>query len=174
MRVLDAAGRPLDPASIEWARYRDDPRPFPYQIVQAPGQDNPLGGIKFMFPNAHSVYLHDTPTRALFEHAVRAFSSGCIRIETPIELAALLLDDPPRWTEQDLLEAIAGGQTRTIAVRRQVPVLLLYFTASIGSDGSLQFRPDLYDRDAPILRALAAPFRFASVDAGRPRPAASR
>jgi murein L,D-transpeptidase YcbB/YkuD len=167
MRVLDHAGKVVDPAAIDWQRYRGQPRSFPYQIVQAPGQDNPLGGIKFMFPNEHSVYLHDTPSRALFDRTVRAFSSGCIRIDKPLDLAVLLLDDPQRWSGQQLAEAIAGGGTQTVPVRRTVPVMLLYFTASTTASGELQFRPDLYGRDAPIIAALAAPFRFAPVDAGR-------
>ncbi len=166
MRVTDHAGRIIDPAAIDWARYRSQPRAFPHQIVQAAGRDNPLGSIKFMFPNEHTVYLHDTPSRALFEKTVRAFSSGCIRIEKPLQLASLLLDDPQGWGEQQLLDAIATGRTQTVPVRRTVPVLLLYFTASIGADGELEFRPDLYKRDGPIVRALAAPFRFAPVDAG--------
>lgn len=167
MRVLDRAGRPLDPAAIDWAQYRARPRSFPHQIVQAPGRDNPLGGIKFMFPNEHSVYLHDTPARALFDRTVRAFSSGCIRIDRPLELARLLLDDPAQWSDAQLREAIAGGRTQTVPVRRQVPVLLLYFTAGVTPDGQPQFRPDLYRRDASIIKALAAPFRFAPVDGGR-------
>ena len=166
MRVIDHAGRIIDPAAIDWVRYRSQPGAFPHQIVQAPGSDNPLGSIKFMFPNEHTVYLHDTPSRALFEKTVRAFSSGCIRIENPLQLASLLLDDPQRWGEQLLLDAIATGRTQTIPVRRTVPVLLLYFTASIGEDGKLAFRPDLYRRDGPIVQALAAPFRFAPLDAG--------
>lgn len=167
MRVLDAAGQRVDPAAIDWSQYRTNPRAFPYQIVQAPGGDNPLGAIKFMFPNEHSVYLHDTPARALFERAARAFSSGCIRIERPLELARLLLDDPVRWPEEKLREAIATGRTQTVPVRHTVPVLLLYFTAQVDADGTLHFRPDLYRRDRAIVAALAAPFRFAPVDAGR-------
>lgn len=166
MRVVDAGGRPLDPAAIDWAAARERPRAFAHQIVQAPGKDNPLGRVKFMFPNEHSVYLHDTPSRELFERTVRAFSSGCIRIDKPLDLALLLLDDDSRWGEPQLLEAIASGRTQTVPVKRPVPVLLLYFTATARGD-ELQFRPDLYHRDAPILRALAAPFRFAPVDAGR-------
>ena len=167
IRVLDPAGRPVDPATIDWERYRERPRAFAHQVVQAPGTGNPLGRIKFMFPNEHSVYLHDTPTRALFDRTVRAFSSGCIRIEKPLELAILLLDDAQRWSEPQLLEAIATGRTRTVPVRRMVPVLLLYFTASAEADGTPQFRPDLYERDGPIIKALAAPFRFAPLDRGR-------
>lgn len=171
MRVVDPAGRQVDAAAIDWPRFRDQPRSFPYQIVQAPGKDNPLGAVKFMFPNEHSVYLHDTPSRALFDRTVRAFSSGCIRIDKPLDLAVLLLDDPKRWGRPQLEEAIATGRTQTVPVRRTVPVMLLYFTATAGPDGELQFRPDLYGRDGPIVSALAAPFRFAPVDAGR-RPIA--
>jgi L,D-transpeptidase YcbB len=173
MRVLDPAGRAVDPAGIGWQSYRGRPRAFPYQIVQAPGQDNPLGRIKFMFPNEHSVYLHDTPSRALFDKAVRAFSSGCIRVDQPLELALLLLDDPERWSRPQLLERIASGTTQTVPLNRAVPVLLLYFTATAEADGRIRYRPDLYQRDGPIIRALAAPFRFAPVDVGR-RPSPGR
>jgi murein L,D-transpeptidase YcbB/YkuD len=169
MRVVDRAGRPIDPATLDWARYREQPRTFPYQIVQAPGGTNPLGSVKFMFPNEHSVYLHDTPSSALFGKATRAASSGCIRTERPLELARLLLDDPQRWSIERLQEAIATGVTQTVPVRRTVPVLLLYFTAVADADGEPRFRPDLYARDRPILRALAAPFRYAPVDAAAPK-----
>ena len=166
MRVLDSAGRTVDPVTVDWQRYGAQSRAFPYQIVQAPGPDNPLGRVKFMFPNAHAVYLHDTPARGLFDRSVRAFSSGCIRIERPLELAERLLDDAQRWGAEQLREAIDSGRTTTVTIRRQVPVLLLYFTAT-AADGEIRFRPDLYGRDAPIVRALAAPFRFAPLDVGR-------
>jgi murein L,D-transpeptidase YcbB/YkuD len=120
-----------------------------------------------MFPNENMVYLHDTPSRALFERTVRAFSSGCIRIDNPIELARLLLDDPVRWSDERLREAIATNKTQTVPVRLNVPVLLLYFTASVGEDGEMRFRPDLYGRDGKIITALAAPFRFVPIDTGR-------
>ena len=165
MRVLDG-DRALDPQAIDWAQYSNRPRAFPYQIVQAPGVNNPLGRIKFMFPNEFSVYLHDTPARTLFEKTERAFSSGCIRTEKPLPLAVLLLDDAERWSEPRLREAIAGGKTQTVPVRRQVPVLLLYFTA-VAHDGEVQFRPDLYQRDGPIVEALEEPFSFAPVDGAR-------
>jgi len=174
MRVVDAAGQVVDAGSIDWAKYQLQPRIFPFQIVQASGRENPLGRVKFMFPNEHSVYLHDTPSRLLFERTVRAFSSGCIRIERPLELATLLLDDPAHWSDEHLRDAIATGRTQTIAVGRPVPVMLLYFTASVASDGALQFRPDLYARDGAVIRALAAPFRFAPVDTGRRAAPAAR
>ncbi|MDA8107444.1 MAG: L,D-transpeptidase family protein [Betaproteobacteria bacterium] len=158
MRVLDFAGHAVDPATIDWARYVG--RKLPYQIVQAAGDDNPLGRLKFLFPNPHDVYLHDTPAKALFEEPERAFSSSCIRVEHPLELALLLLDDPERWNAETLRAAIAIGETRTIPVKRRVPVMLLYWTAQARADGTVEFHPDLYARDAQVLKGLEAPFRF--------------
>jgi len=162
MQVVDASGRPLDAAGIDWSRYRSGG--FPHQIVQAPGPDNPLGSVKFMLPNPHAVYLHDTPARKLFDKPERAFSSGCIRLEQPLELAVLLLDEPERWSPAALRAAIETGETRTVPVKRGIPVLVLYFTAEAPEDGTLQFRPDLYGRDARVIAALRAPFRFSPVD----------
>lgn len=162
MQVVDAAGRAIEAARIDWARYRAGG--FPYQIVQAPGDDNALGHMKFMLPNPHAVYLHDTPARRLFQKPERAFSSGCIRLERPLELAVLLLDDPEHWNAQAILAAIETGATRTLPVKRRVPVLVLYFTAEAEPDGSVRFNPDLYGRDARVLAALHAPFRFSPID----------
>lgn len=167
MHLVDGAGHPVDAARLDWARYRGSR--FPYQIVQAPGDDNALGKIKFMLPNPHSVYLHDTPSRRLFERPERAFSSGCIRLERPLELAVLLLDDAGRWSAQAIEAAIASGETRTLPAKRQVPVMVLYFTAEADDDGSVRFNPDLYKRDARVIAALGAPFRFVPLDRGRRR-----
>src|SRR5512135_1300366 len=158
MKVLDLGGNEVDPASVDWAKYaRSTP---PYQIVQAPGDGNPLGRLKFMFPNGHDVYLHDTPARELFDKSERAFSSGCIRVQHPLTLALLLLDDPQRWSVQTLAEAIGTGETRSIFVTRKVPVMLLYWTAVADENGTVEFHPDLYERDAPVLKGLEAPFRI--------------
>jgi murein L,D-transpeptidase YcbB/YkuD len=165
MQVVDASGRPLDAAGIDWNRYRSGG--FPHQIVQAPGPENPLGRMKFMLPNPHAVYLHDTPARRLFDKRERAFSSGCIRLEEPLELAVLLLDDAERWSAEAVGAAVQTGETRTLPVKRRVPVLVLYFTAEAQADGLAQFRPDLYGRDAQVAAALRAPFRFSPVDGRR-------
>ncbi len=165
MQVVDAAGRPVNAPEIAWQRYRSGG--FPYQVVQAPGDDNPLGQLKFMLPNPHAVYLHDTPAGQLFEKTERAFSSGCIRLEKAHELAVLLLDDPQRWNADALRAAIVTGDTRTVRVKRRVPVVLLYFTAEVDEDGTVRFHPDLYDRDPRVLAALGAPFRFSPVDGRR-------
>ena len=161
MQVVDAAGRPVHAAGIAWERYRSGG--FPYQIVEAPGHDNPLGQVKFLLPNPHAVYLHDTPAGQLFEKTERAFSSGCIRLEKAFDLAVLVFDDPQRWDAAALRTAIGTGQSRTMRVKRSVPVMLLYFTAE-ADDGTVRFRPDLDDRDPGVLVALGAPFRFSPVD----------
>jgi len=162
MQVVDMEGRTVDASRIEWGRYPKEG--FPYQIVQAPGGDNPLGRIKFLLPNPHSVYLHDTPTAKLFSAPERAFSSGCIRLEQPLALAERLLDDPVRWSAPAIDIALATGATRTLPVRRRVPVLFLYFTAETDANGTVHFRRDLYGRDPRVLAALRAPFRFSPVD----------
>ena len=158
MQVVDSTGRTIDPASIDWSRYRG--ARFPYQIVQAPGADNSLGSIKFMFPNPYAVYLHDTPARALFQKSARTFSSGCIRVEHARELGVTLLDDPVQWGSAHLEAAIAEGKTRTVMLKQPLPVLLLYFTAEATEEGEVFFRPDVYDRDPNVRKALAARFHF--------------
>jgi murein L,D-transpeptidase YcbB/YkuD len=158
MTVRDRQGRVVDPASIDWAQARA--QSFPHRIVQEPGPANALGSIKIMFPNPHLVYLHDTPSRSLFERSQRAFSSGCIRVQEPWELASLLLDDPQLWGPEQLEAVLETGETRRIDLARKVPVLLLYWTVLFEPDGSLAFKQDLYDRDPPILEALEADFRF--------------
>lgn len=155
MRVFDLAGKEVDPATIDWKRFLG--RGLPYDIVQAPGPTNPLGSIKFMLPNRHAIYLHDTPARGLFRRADRASSSGCIRVEAAHALAVALLDDPERWTSQRLRADIATGQTRTLLLKRRIPILLLYRTADVDDQGAVHFRADLYGRDAAVTAALQAP-----------------
>ena len=96
MDLIDRDGSKVDPASVEWSKYRAGRLP-PYQFVQRPGPRNALGRVKFIFPNSHFVFLHDTPSKALFERAERTFSSGCIRVENPFALAELMLNSPAKW-----------------------------------------------------------------------------
>ncbi len=158
MTVVDGAGHPVLAEAIDWQHYAQGG--FPYQIVQVPGPKNPLGQIKFMLPNPHAIYLHDTPSRRLFQRSERAESSGCIRLEKPLELAVQLLDDPARWTLPQIQAALDAQATRTVSVKRRVPVLILYFTAQADKDGVVAFRQDLYGRDPEVLAALARPVRF--------------
>jgi murein L,D-transpeptidase YcbB/YkuD len=136
------------------------------QIVQSPGPNNSLGLVKIMFPNPYLVYLHDTPSKPLFEEDQRAFSSGCIRVERPLELAELLLDDAAQWNEDSIRKVIASGKTTTAMLKHRVPVLLLYWTVDFGDDSRPRFRPDIYKRDAPVLKALEEDFQVGK----RPTP----
>jgi murein L,D-transpeptidase YcbB/YkuD len=148
-RVTDRNGATLDPAAVDW--WADNP---PVTLVQAPGADNALGFIKFMFPNAHAVYLHDTNDRGLFDRAERNLSSGCVRIENPFALADLLLAGSPDWSAQRRDEILASGRTTRIDLPRPVPIVLTYYTAWADETGTLQFREDIYARDQAVLAAL--------------------
>jgi len=151
--VVDAAGAEVDPGTIDWQQAR---RRFPYNLVQRPGEDNSLGRVKFLFPNEHAVYLHDTPNRALFERADRAASSGCIRIENPMMLADYLLAGDAEWPKERVEEVLATGHTQNIVLKHTIPVVIMYWTAQLDRDGTMRFFPDLYNRDTPLLRALGA------------------
>ena len=154
--VLDNARQPVEATSVDWTS-----RSFPYQLVQRPGPDNALGRIKLMFPNEHSVYLHDTPSRDLFERDSRAFSSGCIRVENPLELAELLLGRA--WPRERLDALVAAGKTQTVLLDEPLPVMLLYWTAEVDAAGRVTFYPDVYGRDPAVVAALAQPFRTPDV-----------
>jgi murein L,D-transpeptidase YcbB/YkuD len=158
LHVIDAGGKRLDPSKLDWSKYTGGN--FPYQLRQDPGPANALGRIKFMFPNPHLVYLHDTPSKELFDKPERVFSSGCIRIENPLELAELLLNDPERWSREQIARAIDTHVTRTVFLETPVPVLLLYWTVDVSREGVIMFRKDIYDRDQAVLEALNGEFRF--------------
>jgi L,D-transpeptidase YcbB len=155
MHVLTQSGREIDAATIDFTRYTG--RSFPYVIRQSPGPLNPLGRIKLMFPNQFNVYLHDTPARTLFDREERMFSHGCIRVQDPVRLAGLVLNDSVRWSKAALDQAIATGVNRTITLERPLPVLILYWTASADLHGELHFYRDVYGRDPALFRALNTP-----------------
>ncbi len=158
MQVIDYQGNPVDARNINWSRYNG--HSFPWLIRQKPGPKNALGRIKFMFPNRHSVYLHDTPSKSLFAKPERALSSGCIRIEHPYDLAELLLAGNAGWDRGRLERAIDTLQTRSVSLEQPVTILLMYWTASVDDDGTVLFSRDIYERDPPIIRGLGEPFRF--------------
>lgn len=126
------------------------------QVVQPAGPRNPLGRIKLLLPNKHHVYLHDTPSKASFNRVNRMFSHGCVRVEHPFALAAVALDDP-NWTADALVAAASNGKTRTIVLKKPLPVLILYATASADPEGRMHFLPDVYERDPEVIRRLAEP-----------------
>jgi murein L,D-transpeptidase YcbB/YkuD len=127
---------------------------LPYRFRQEPGPLNPLGTIKFMFPNEYDVYLHDTSAKRLFSENVRTFSHGCTRIEKPLELAEYLFRDDPRWSRKELVAAIEKGTEQTVMIPHPVNVHFLYLTAWVDESGSVQFRNDVYGRDKSLDDAL--------------------
>ncbi len=152
--VFDRQQAVVDPAQVDWRKV--NARNFNYRLVQAPGPQNALGQVKFMFPNSYDVYLHDTPSRELFNKADRAFSSGCVRVAEPLDLAELLLRG--NGVNRAQIEAIlAKGELRTLFLKEPVPVHIEYWTAWIDSAGQVNFRTDIYDRDPPLAAALAVP-----------------
>jgi murein L,D-transpeptidase YcbB/YkuD len=156
LNVIDRSGKKVDPSSINWSKQSADT--FPYMLRQEPGPDNALGRVKINFPNPYLVYLHDTPSKALFEKEERAFSSGCIRVERPLELAALLLNDPQKWNAGSIEKVIEVGETQTVPLPRPVPVLLMYWTIDPGTEGQVEFKRDPYGRDPRLAQALDARF----------------
>lgn len=150
--ALDSSGRPVNPRKIKWSLYPG--QNFPYTLRQNPGKDNALGRIKIMFPNEYFVYLHDTPHKELFSQEDRTFSSGCIRIEKPFELAELLLADPLKWNLSSLMKVVSSSKTKTLYLPRTVTVLLLYWTVEVDEEGIVYFKKDPYNRDTKVLEGL--------------------
>lgn len=156
MSVIDFKGQRVDPATIDWSTV--SARDFPYLIRQEPGPLNALGRVKFMYPNRHHVYMHDTPSRDLFAESERTFSSGCIRLERPLELARILLAST-EWDDEAIERVLADGQTRIVSLPQPIQVLMLYGTV-VPEGRGVQFSADVYGRDARLLEALDAPYEF--------------
>ncbi|MBY0430002.1 MAG: L,D-transpeptidase family protein, partial [Rhodospirillales bacterium] len=121
--------------------------PTRFRLRQDPGPENSLGRLKFNMPNGMNIYLHDTNGKRLFARDMRALSHGCVRLEMPVDLAANLLSGKTPWTPESVTQTIKENTTRTIPLTKPVPVYLLYWTAWVGPDGSMQFREDVYGRD---------------------------
>ncbi|MEJ2173219.1 MAG: L,D-transpeptidase family protein [Woeseiaceae bacterium] len=153
--VKDRNGKLVDPESIEWSELSR--RNFPYTLVQRPGPNNALGRVKFMFPNEHAVYLHDTPSKSLFGRAERAFSHGCIRVENPFKFAEILLG-ADGWTQDRFQEVLDSGEIKTVFLSKPMPVMLLYWTAQVDPGGDVHFYQDVYDRDQRIEDGLNSEF----------------
>jgi L,D-transpeptidase YcbB len=152
MKIIDANGNEVSPTSIDWQRAKARGS-IPYRIRQDPGSHNALGRVKFMFPNKYNVYLHDTPSKELFDRDSRTFSSGCIRIDKPFELAQLLIGDSIKWSAEDIKSAMSASSERTVSLKNPVDVYIFYLTA--WSDGKqVYYRHDIYGRDQAVLKAL--------------------
>jgi len=152
MHLIGADSKEVDPSTVDWKGITAEN--FPYRLRQDPGRLNALGQMKFMFPNGYDVYLHDTPSRRLFEETQRDFSHGCIRIEKPMDLAVYLMKKS-KWNQEAIEGALDEGTERTMYLPRPMTIHLLYFTAWADEDGTIQFREDINGVDPPLSRALA-------------------
>jgi murein L,D-transpeptidase YcbB/YkuD len=123
-------------------------------LVQDPGGKNPLGKIRFTFTNKFGVYVHDTSAPGLFANAERARSHGCLRIEKPVDLAAVLLAADPDWPREKIVQTISEGKTTRVALKTPMPVVIAYWTAFTDPDGTVEFRDDVYGRDERLAGAL--------------------
>jgi murein L,D-transpeptidase YcbB/YkuD len=135
----------MDPRLISWPRVRASN--LGYKFRQEPGPLNPLGRIKFIFPNECEIYLHDTPARHLFGRTRRDLSHGCIRVEKPVELATYLLRNKETWMQKKILTEIKKGKRQVVMLTEPVNVHIFYGTAWVDRDGVLQFRNDIYHAD---------------------------
>jgi murein L,D-transpeptidase YcbB/YkuD len=151
-KLFDTEGNEADPMKMDWSSYSRNR--FPYRVVQQPGPGNALGRVKFIFPNKHAVYLHDTPSLALFSRTDRAFSHGCIRVQYPLQFAEKMLDDPDTWSRPAIDEVIESRKMRRVNLKQPLEVILMYWTTSPTPDRRLQFHPDVYNRDEKSIAAL--------------------
>lgn len=150
--VIDANGNVVSRDRVDFNRYTA--QNFPYRLRQKPSDDNAMGRVKFMFPNPWNIYLHDTPTRHLFDHSTRAYSSGCIRIGRPFDLAYELLRDSASDPQARFHRALDSGRETWLHLDNEIPVHLVYFTTFPDPDGTIRRYPDIYDRDAGVFAAL--------------------
>ena len=143
-------GEEVDPTVVDWNRV--DIRTL--ELFQPPGPANVLGRVKFVFPNKHDVYMHDTPQKFYFAQAVRAESHGCMRVQNPDQLAAVLLKHDRGWSEARTEQAMEDGYDSHVALQQKIPVYITYFTLKVNEDGSLSSYGDIYGHDARMAAAL--------------------
>ena len=147
-KVVNTSGKVVPSSTIGWSAYGAK---VPFSIQQPPGPKNALGEIKFLFPNKHDIYMHDTPARELFDEEVRAFSHGCVRVQNPREFATILLG----WDRGKIDETTDSGKSQTVRLKTKVPIHVTYFTAWPDEDGTINYYRDLYGRDEAIEKALS-------------------
>ncbi|MFM7442556.1 MAG: murein L,D-transpeptidase, partial [Tabrizicola sp.] len=154
LQVVDGRGRVVSRGSVNFAAY--NARNFPYALRQPPSDGNALGKVKFMFPKPYNIYLHDTPSKSLFDHEVRAYSHGCIRVADPFDLAHELLSWQTDNAEAEFESALESGRETMVKLKQVLPVHLVYFTAYPDQKGRIGYRRDIYGRDAALWDALQA------------------
>jgi murein L,D-transpeptidase YcbB/YkuD len=144
----------LDSLAIDWKTIGRS-RMSAFKLRQDPGPWNALGRVKFVFPNNHSVYLHDTPTQDLFEQTVRTFSHGCIRVSNPLKLASFCLNQQPgSWSESEISRIMADRDRMVINLKNALPIHITYQTSWLDKNGTIHFSSDIYGRDKRLQDAL--------------------
>lgn len=147
-KLVDSKGNPISSRNVDWWGMGNAPT---FGVQQPSGDGNALGEIKFLFPNSHSIYMHDTPTRNLFAESMRAFSHGCVRVQNPREFAQVLLG----WDQAKVAANIESGDSHSVSLTQKTPVYLTYFTAWPNAEGKIVFYDDFYGRDAAMAKAFA-------------------
>ncbi|MEQ1696594.1 MAG: L,D-transpeptidase family protein [Hyphomicrobiaceae bacterium] len=144
-------GREIDPWNVDWSR-ADITR---YHVYQPSGDDNALGAVKFLFPNKHAVYLHDTPSKRLFNATTRTFSHGCVRVRNPVRLAELVLAADKNWSGKAVRDLVEDGpEDNAVKLDTKIPVHITYFTASVDAEGRVSSFPDVYGHERRISLAI--------------------
>jgi len=144
LRVAGGTTQPLNASDVDWGN-PDAGKGLIFR--QKPGAGNALGHVKFMFPNKHNVYLHDTPADSLFAKPGRAFSHGCVRVEEPEALAKYVLKGYSEWDEPKIFSAMHSGVEQHVRLKAKIPVHIAYFTSWVDVNGGLHFQPDIYGYD---------------------------
>ena len=157
MILLDYDRNEVDPTGIDWHQYTQ--KTFPYIVRQRPGDQNSLGRVKFLFPNDHYIYLHDTPSRNLFRTDGRSYSHGCIRVNQPMELARRILNDSIHWNADSINATLDSLKTLTVSLDRKFPVYIVYITTFSDLEGQVLFFDDNYGYDDAIRQVLHPKFR---------------
>ena len=152
--ITDVRGQRIDRSAVDFTEYSETN--FPFDMREPPSQGNALGLVKFMFPNRYNIYLHDTPAKRLFGREVRAYSHGCIRLADPFDFAYALLARQVADPEAFFQARLRTGNEQRVDLAEPVPVHLVYRTAFTRPEGRMQYRRDVYGRDARIWRALAS------------------
>ena len=153
LRLIDGSGRVVSRANIDFTQL--NARNFPFDIKQPPGRSNALGLVKFMFPNKHNVYLHDTPAKNLFSREVRAYSHGCIRVHKPFDFAYALLKAQESRPKEFFQSTLKTGRETQVDLKTPLPVHIIYRTAFTQPKGKINYRRDVYGRDRQIWSHLA-------------------
>ena len=161
IKLIDARGRTVSRDAVDFSQF--NARNFPFDMKQAPSSSNALGLVKFLFPNKYNIYLHDTPSKSLFQRDVRAFSHGCVRVGRPFDLAYTLLGMQSATPKDDFHKVLNTGRETTVMLEHPLPVHLVYYTAWPTARGHIEYRRDIYGRD----RALFAALQKAGVDLPR-------